>query len=258
MSFARAALPFLLSSSAALVGGCRTLHGEDRRAGLGPGEPSVSPGPRVSEELPNGVRVVIEENHLAPVVAIEVWVAAGAADDPPALAGAAHLYEHLLFRGTKRRPAGAAGREIAAVEGTLGAWTGLDETVYYATVAAPFLELGLDVLADALANPTFDAAEIDRARKLALDEIAGARVDAARRASDALFATAFAGHRYGRPVLGTAASVASLSRAALVSRFAETYGASALTVVVVGDVLPARSAPSRARSARSHGGIRRR
>ena len=118
-------------------------------------------------------------------------------------------------------------------------------------MAAPFFELGLDLLADALANPSFDATEIERARKLALDEIAGARVDPARRASEALFAAAFPGHGYGRPVLGTAASVSGLTRAALVARFAETYVGPALTVVVVGDV----DGRARAAIARAFGAI---
>ena len=61
---------------------------------------------RAEARLANGVQVVVEENHLAPLVAIQVWVAAGAADDPPALAGAAHLYEHLVLRGGKRRAPG--------------------------------------------------------------------------------------------------------------------------------------------------------
>ena len=113
----------------------------------------------------------------------------------------------------------------------MGAWTGLDETVYHAVVAAPFFELGLDVLADAIANPNFDPAEVEQARKLALAEIAGAAADPRQRASQALFAAAFAGDRHARPVMGTAASVAALTPAALAARFAETHGAAAMTVV---------------------------
>ena len=145
-------------------------------------------GPRTRAEsrLDNGVRVVVEENHAAPVVAIQVWVAAGAADDPPALAGAAHLYEHLVFRGTRRRAPGAAEREIAAAGGTVGAWTGLDETVYHATLAAPFLDVGLDVLADALTAPTFDPAELENEKRVARAEIARGALDPARAATELL------------------------------------------------------------------------
>ena len=118
----------------------------------------------------------------------------------------------------------------------MGAWTGLDETVYHAVVAAPFFELGLDVLSDAIANPNLDPAEIEQARKLALAELAGAAADPRQRASQALFGAAFAGDRHARPVMGTAASVAVLAPGALAARFAETHGAAAMTVVIVGDV----------------------
>src|SRR4051794_7360869 len=148
---------------------------------------------RAESKLDNGVQVVIEENHVAPLVAIQVWVAAGAADDPPALAGAAHLFEHLVLRGGKRGGPGNGVRELEAVmgSGSVGAWTGLDETVYHAIIAAPFFDLGLEVLADALANPNLDPAEIEHARKLALAELAGAAADPRQRASQALFAAAF-------------------------------------------------------------------
>jgi zinc protease len=194
------------------------------------------PNTRAASRLDNGVAVVIEENHAAPVVAIQVWVAAGAADDPPALEGSAHLFEHLVFRGTRRRAPGAAAREIEAAGGTIGAWTGLDETVYHVALAAPFLNLGLDVLADALTGPTFDPAELARERTLVLEEIARDAASPPRAASEALRAAAFAGEAAGRPLLGSAAAIAARTPAELAARFAETYVGANLTVVVVGDV----------------------
>jgi zinc protease len=214
-------------------------------------------GPRTRAEtrLDNGVRVVVEENHAAPVVALEVWVAQGAADDPPGLAGAAHLYEHLVFRGTRRRAPGAAEREISAVGGSIGAWTGLDETVFHATVAPPFLDLGLDVLADALTFPSFDPAELAAQQEVVAGEMARETVDPARAATEMLRAAAFAGERAGHPLLGTPEAVAGASRAALVSRFAESYTGENMTVVVVGDVnaAAARQAVARAFAAVSRG-----
>ena len=248
VSFARVAL---CSASLVLVvflGGCRTVGGA--AATRTPIVPVTMGGTKTRAEsrLDNGVAVVIEENHAAPVVAIQVWVAAGAADDPPALEGAAHLFEHLVFRGTRRRAPGAAEREIAAAGGTIGAWTGLDETVYHVALAAPFLDLGLDVLADALTGPTFDPAEVERERKLVLDEIGRDATSPARTAIEAWRAAAFAGEGDGRPLLGSAAAVATRTPAELAARFAETYVGANLTVVVVGDVeaASARAAVARA------------
>jgi zinc protease len=236
-SFARAGLVLALAAPPLMVG-CATSRAGARRSETAPGSAAALAAPLVRAEtiLDNGVRVVIEENHVAPVVAVEVWVASGAADDPPAMAGAAHFYEHLVLRGGKRRAPGTGARDIEAVRGTVGAWTGLDETVYHALVAAPFFDLSLDVLADAIANPTFDPAEVERVRKLVLDEIAAGAGDNRLRANQALFAAAFAGGRYAQPVMGTAPTVAALAPAALAAHFQETHGAEALTVVVVGDV----------------------
>ncbi|HTB56649.1 MAG TPA: pitrilysin family protein [Polyangia bacterium] len=261
MSLAHAALPFASLLFVVPLGGCRSLGGAGKTSqpaaggtvagGEGEGEGTTAtsriplvmggPGTRAEARLDNGLRVLVEENHAAPVVAVQVWVASGAADDPPALAGAAHLYEHLVFRGTRRRAPGAGEREIEAVGGTVGAWTGLDETVYHATLATPFLELGLDVLADALTAPTFDAAELAHAKKLTAAEIARDAIDPARAASEMLRAGAFPGGAYGRPLLGEPQAVAAFTREALAARFAETYLGANMTVVVVGDV-DARSA----------------
>ncbi len=256
MSLAHAALPFASLLFVVPLGGCRSLGGAGKPGQLAgaAGAPNPipvtmgGPGTRAEARLDNGVRVVVEENHAAPVVAVQVWVASGAADDPPALAGAAHLYEHLVFRGTHRRAPGAGEREIEAAGGTVGAWTGLDETVYQATLAAPALDLGLDVLADALTAPTFDAAELARVKKEAAAEIARDAIDPARAASEMLRAGAFAGDAYGRPLLGKAEAVAAFTREALAAHFAETYVGANMTVVVVGDVdaRAARDAVARA------------
>jgi zinc protease len=240
------------------LGGCRSLGGAGKPgqvAGAAAAEAATpvpmtmgGPGTRAEARLDNGVRVLVEENHAAPVVAVQVWVASGAADDPPALAGAAHLYEHLVFRGTHRRAPGAGEREIEAAGGTVGAWTGLDETVYHATLAARSVDLGLDVLADALTSPTFDAAELARVKKLAAAEIARDAIDPVRATSEMLRAGAFAGEPYGRPLLGKPEALAAFTREALAAHFAEVYVGANMTVVVVGDVdaRAARDAVARA------------
>ncbi len=253
VSFARVALGFASLVFVVSLGGCRTV-GRAAGSRANPVVPVAMGGTKTRAEsrLDNDVAVVIEENHSAPVVAIQVWVAAGAADDPPALEGAAHLFEHLVFRGTRRRAPGAAAREIEAAGGTIGAWTGLDETVYHVALAAPFLDLGLDVLADALTGPTFDPAEVERERKLVVDEIGRDATSPARAAIDALRATAFAGEGEGRPLLGTAAAASARTPAELAARFAETYVGANLTVVVVGDV---EAGAARAAVARAFGAV---
>jgi len=231
-----------LASLAVLVAaaGCRSL-GAPGSAAARPDAPLAvgaigGPHSRVTTRLPNGVTLVIEENHAAPVVAIQAWVAGGAAADPPAQAGAAHLFEHLAFAGTRRRPTGTAPREIEAVGGRLGAWTGLDETVFHATVATPFFELGADVLGDALSAPAFPPAAVEQAKRDALAELARQATDSAQRAADMVRGSLFAGGAYARPILGTTEAVGAATPQSLAARFAESFVGGAMTVVVVGDV----------------------
>ena len=81
-------------------------------------DPTTAPSPsdfadrRSLFRLDNGLRVVIHEDHFAPVVAIQVWVKAGSADETPDVAGAAHVHEHMIFKGTERRPVGAIAAEV--------------------------------------------------------------------------------------------------------------------------------------------------
>ena len=201
-------------------------------------EPVAAPGgkaTRVDMTLSSGLRVILEENHVSPVVAMQAWVGAGAADDPPELAGLAHLFEHTLFSSTKRRSAGRIAREIDAVGGSIDAWTTLDETAYQLVLAPQYLDAGVDVLADALTNATFDPIELERERKAVLSELREAEASPERAVAQLLFQTTFKIHPYGRSLLGTPATVASLTRDQLLAAYQRIYVGRNLTLVMVGD-----------------------
>ena len=185
--------------------------------------------------LDNGLEVVLEENHAAPVVAFQAWVKIGSADEPPEMAGVAHVFEHMLFKGTKRRGVGQIAREVEGSGGEINAWTSHDETVYHLVLASRFFDAGLDILADTLQNAGFDPAEFDRERHVVLEEIKQGLDDPERQAGQGLFRAAFDQHPYGRPIIGTEATVGRLRREDLVAFFSKCYVASNLTLVVVGD-----------------------
>ena len=88
------------------------------------------------QTLPNGLTLLVEENHAAPVVAIQVWVRVGSADELADEAGLAHLHEHMLFKGTARRGPGEIARSIEACGGEINAWTSFDQTVYHVVLAS--------------------------------------------------------------------------------------------------------------------------
>ena len=118
--------------------------------------PSSSSTDRLLFTLDSGLCVVIQEDHFAPVVAIQIWVKAGSADETPDVAGAAHVHEHMIFKGTTRRPVGALAAEVESSGGHINAFTTADHTVYHLILASRHFAIGLDIIADAMQNATFD------------------------------------------------------------------------------------------------------
>ncbi|HXU83481.1 MAG TPA: pitrilysin family protein [Polyangia bacterium] len=185
--------------------------------------------------LDNGLEVVLEENHAAPVVAFQAWVKVGSADEPPELAGIAHVFEHMLFKGTKKRGVGQIAQEVESAGGEINAWTSYDETVYHLVLAGDFFDTGLDILADTLTSSSFDAQEFERERNVVLEEIKQGLDDPDRVAAQSLFQAAFDVHPYGRPIIGSEATVRRMRRDDLLSFFNRHYVARNVTLVVVGD-----------------------
>jgi zinc protease len=189
--------------------------------------------------LANGLAAVFEPSPLSPVVAIQAWVKAGAGDEPVAKAGIAHLVEHMLFKGTRRRRVGSVAREIESAGGEINAWTSHDETAYHVVLPNQALALGIDVLADVLQESSFDPQEFAREKKVVLEEVLQGLDDPDRMAGIGLFATAWQQHPYGRAVIGQAETVSALTRADVLAHYRRQYCARNTTVVVTGDFDPA-------------------
>ena len=187
-------------------------------------------------KLPNGLTLLVEENHAAPVVAIQVWVRVGSADELPDEAGLAHLHEHMLFKGTARRGPGEIARSIEASGGEINAWTSFDQTVYHVVLASQFFAEGMDVLADAVTSAAFDPDELKREIEVVCEEIKRSQDSPTRKLSRELFASSFARHPYGKPVIGTEESVRSFTREGILRFYRRWYQPENTTVVVVGDV----------------------
>ena len=186
--------------------------------------------------LPNGLTVLVEENHAAPVAALQVWVRVGSADELPDQAGIAHLHEHMLFKGTARRGPGEIARAIEGCGGEINAWTSFDQTVYHVVVASHFLAQGMDVLADAITSAAFDPDELGREIEVVCEEIKRSLDSPARKLSKELFAAAYARHPYGRPVIGTEESVRSFTREGILRFYRRWYQPENCVLVAVGDL----------------------
>lgn len=186
-------------------------------------------------QLPNGLQVILKSRRTAPVVAVNVWVGVGSADEEPHEAGLAHVHEHMLFKGTKVRGVGEIAREVEAAGGHINAFTSFDQTCYYIVMSSRFTERGVDILSDAIRNSNFDAEELGRELEVIQEEIKRGNDHPQRVASQMLFDTAYAAHPYKLPVIGSKESVDSFRREHVVNFFEKHYRPSNSTVVLVGD-----------------------
>ena len=185
--------------------------------------------------LDNGLKVVLEENRAAPVVALQVWVKVGSADERDEEAGMCHFIEHMIFKGTEKRKVREMAREIESLGGSMNAHTSYDQTVYHVTLASRYGEVGLDILADAIQHSTFDAAELEKEREVILEEIRMGEDEPGRRIFKQTMGTVFKKHPYRRPIIGHKSTIAGITRDRMVRFFRQWYVPNRMVFVAVGD-----------------------
>jgi len=204
---------------------------------------AASPEP-VRRVLPNGMVVIVKENHSAPVVSIQALVRVGSTAERDNEAGMAHLHEHMLFKGTRTRPVGSIARAIEAAGGDINAYTSWDQTVYFVDIASRFADLGVDILADILENATFDPGELEKEKEVVLEEIRRSRDMPESRLSEAFFLRAYETHPYRNPVIGRAETVQAVTRDTILDFYRRWYVPAHVVWVVVGDVETERFLPA--------------
>ncbi len=189
----------------------------------------------VRTTLGNGLKVVLIEDHSAPVVALNVWVHAGSADEHPDEWGMAHVFEHMLFKGTERRAVGEIARTVEGAGGNINAFTSYDMTVYHITMAARDAAVGVDVLADAVLHSAFDPAELAKEKEVIVEEIRRGEDSPGRVLFEEMFKTAYTTHPYRLSVIGTAESVRAFTREQLLAFHRRWYVTNNMTFVAAGD-----------------------
>jgi predicted Zn-dependent peptidase len=188
----------------------------------------------VLTELDSGERVISEHVPSVRSVAIGFWIGAGSRDESDDRAGVSHLIEHLLFKGSQRYDAQAIAETFDALGGELNAGTSREHTVVYARVADAHLPTAVDVMSDMVWTPRF--AEVDAEREVVLEEIAMVE-DAPQELVHDLFSEAvFGSHPLGRPVIGTAEVVSTVTPAAIADYHRSTYTAPNVVVAAAGNV----------------------
>ncbi|MEE8271688.1 MAG: pitrilysin family protein [Alphaproteobacteria bacterium] len=186
--------------------------------------------------LDNGMRVITDAMDTVESASLGIWVDVGTRNERPEINGVAHLLEHMAFKGTKRRSALAIAEEIEAVGGHLNAYTGRENTAYYAKVLKEDTALALDVLADILQHSVLDPDELARERAVVLQEIGQAHDTPDDIIFDHFQATAFPDQALGRPVLGSAEIVGGLPRGTLADYMTSHYGGPRMVLAAAGNI----------------------
>lgn len=186
--------------------------------------------------LDNGVRVLSETLPSAHSVAIGVWVENGSRHERAGENGLSHLLEHMLFKGTARRSAREIAREIDSSGGMLNAFTSREYSCYYAKVLARRLPLAVDLLSDVIRHPMFDLDEIEKERRVILQEIHMVEDTADDLIHDLFNQTFWHNHSLGFPILGTADTVGAFDRNALIDFLQRHYTGQRLLVSAAGDL----------------------
>jgi zinc protease len=198
---------------------------------------TAAPAP-VRAVLPNGMPVIVQEHRGSDVVALQLWVRAGARDETASELGLAHYLEHMLFKGTATRPPGFVDRDVEGVGGRINAATSWDYTYYHALLPTPRAVAGIEMLADVAVNASLDATLLDQEKQVVLEEMRLNDDNPNRFLSRRLFADLFPGHPYGRQIIGTADLVRGLTRDTLVAFYRRHYVPESFALVVVGAVRP--------------------
>ena len=190
----------------------------------------------VREVLPNGVRLITEQMDHVRSVSVGVWLTRGSRHEPREHGGIAHFVEHMLFKGTATRSAEDIAQQVDSLGGHLDAFTSKEYAGYYIKVLDEHLPVALDVLSDLVLNPAFAPDDIEREKKVILEEIKMVE-DTPDDLVHELFTQSFwPDHPLGQPILGTVDSVQSLTADTLRGYFAGTYTARHLVIAAVGNV----------------------
>jgi len=196
----------------------------------------LSNSPIVRDVLGNGLRILTERMTQVRSVSIGVWLTRGSRHESADQSGIAHFVEHMLFKGTAARTAEDIAQAIDSIGGQLDAFTAKEYASYYIKVLDEHLPLAMDILADIVRNPAFSDEDIEREKKVVVEEIKMVE-DTPDDLVHELFTQGFwENHPLGRPILGTRETVESFDATVLRNYFRQAYTAQNLIVSAVGNL----------------------
>ncbi len=188
-------------------------------------------------KLSNGLKLVVQEDHRSPVVVSQVWYRAGSVDEVNGKTGVAHVLEHMMFKGTKKVPAGQFSRIIALAGGKENAFTATDYTCYFQQLEKSNLPLAFKLEADRMTNLQITDEEFSKEIKVVMEERRWRTEDKPQsKVNEQFMATAYRAHPYSRPVVGFMNDLENMTAADAREWYHNWYAPNNATLVVVGDV----------------------
>jgi len=188
--------------------------------------------------LANGLSVLVIKDDRFPLVSTRLYVHAGAAFESKGEEGISHLLEHMVFKGTSSRPAGAAARDVESVGGYLNAYTSFDTTVYLTDMPAAHWKLSLDVVKDMAFNATLDPQELALEKDVVVAELQRGKDSPSSRIFDILLAETLKGTPYEHPIIGFENTIRSFTPQQMRDYIARHYQPQSMLLVVVGNIDP--------------------
>ncbi|MBI5919793.1 MAG: insulinase family protein [Nitrosomonadales bacterium] len=189
------------------------------------------------QRLANGLKVIVKEDHRAPVLVQQVWYRAGSMDERTGTTGVAHVLEHMMFKGTKTVPVGEFSRRIAAAGGRENAFTSYDYTAYFQQLHKSRLPLAMQLESDRMQNLNLSDAEFAKEIKVVMEERRMRTDDDAHAMlQERMLATVFQEHPYHSPVIGWMNDLENLSAGDARAWYQRWYVPNNAVLVVAGDV----------------------
>lgn len=189
--------------------------------------------------LGNGLKLIVKEDHRAPVVVTQIWYRAGSLDEFNGTTGVAHVLEHMMFKGTGKVPAGEFSRRIAAAGGRENAFTSRDYTAYFQQLHKSKLPLAMELEADRMRNLILTREEFGKEIKVVMEERRLRTEDRPHALLyEKLMAAAYQSHPYQRPIIGWMNDLENMKAEDARAWYERWYAPNNAVLVVVGDVNP--------------------
>src|SRR5437762_11001467 len=189
-----------------------------------------------STTLDNGLKVLIQEEHTAPLASVWCWYKVGSRDERPGLTGVSHWVEHMNFKGTTNIPRDKVKGIIEQFGGYWNGYTWIDQTTYTETATRDALDRMLFIESERMANCLYEPADCESERTVIISELQGGENDPDQLLDQELTATAFNAHPYKHPTIGWLSDLQTMTREDLFGYYRRYYIPNNATLVIVGDL----------------------